>query len=333
MDRSATHDATARIRSWIPANPIAKDPVALLVLSVGIAAIQCAPYPGLRSWMIAGMLASGSGTMYLWLRGRLTMPQVVLGAVVARLAAFPLGPSVTDDTFRYIWDGWVQLDGLNPYALQPEAWMAAASGEVADRYRDLYEQLNSASYFSVYPPVSQLIFAAGAGVDAIVGRRGDVLQSYYAIKAAFLALEIGAVACLTRMVSARTLVLYAWSPLVVLETAGQGHTEAVLVAFLVVAVWAIRDQRAWVASVALAGAAMVKLYPVLLFPLLWRRFGGGGMWPGMAVMIGLSVPYAAWFVPSHVFDSLNLYVRLFEFFCRTVFRRQTSFAYRDGGGF
>ncbi len=319
MDRSATDDATARIRSWIPANLVAADPVALLVLGIGIAAIQCAPHPGLRAWMIAGMLMSGGGTVYLWLRGRVTTPQVVVGAVIARLAAFPLGPSVTDDTFRYIWDGWVQLDGLNPYALRPEGWMAAADGEVADRYRDLYEQLNSASYFSVYPPVSQLIFAAGGGVDAILGQRGDVLQSYYAIKAAFLTLEIGAVACLARMMPARALVLYAWSPLVILETAGQGHTEAALVAFLVGAVWAVRERRAWVASVALAGAAMVKLYPVLLFPLLWRRFGWAGLWPGIVAVIGLSAPYAAWFVPPHVFDSLNLYVRLFEFFAGPYF--------------
>lgn len=264
--------------------------------------------------MIAGMLVSGGGTIYLWLRGRLTMAQVIVGAVIARFAALPLGPSVTDDTFRYIWDGWLQLDGVNPFALRPEEWMTAASVDVADRYRELYEQLNSASYFSVYPPVSQLIFAAGARVDAFLGARGDILESYYAIKAAFLALELGALACLARMVSARTLVLYAWSPLVVLETAGQGHTEAALVAFLVMTVWAVRERRAWGASLALAGTAMVKLYPVLLFPLLWRRFGWAGIWPGVAAMVGLSIPYAAWFVPSHVFDSLNLYVRLFEFF-------------------
>ncbi len=298
---------------------ITPDPVALLVLSVGMAAVQCAPYPDLRAWMIAGMLASGSGTIYLWLRGHVNTSQVILGAIVARLMAFPMGPSVTDDTFRYIWDGWLQFDGVNPYALRPAEWMDTASAGVAERYRELYDHLNSTTYFSVYPPVSQMIFALGGSVDAVLGGRGDILQSYYAIKASFLALELGAVACLARMLSARTLVLYAWSPLVVLETAGQGHTEAALVAFLIMTVWAVRRRQAWIASLALAAATMVKLYPVLLFPLLWRRFGIDGIWPGIVVMTGLSIPYAAWFVPSHVFASLNLYVRLFEFFAGPYF--------------
>lgn len=313
-DRYTTPEIVSRVLSWIP-----RDPAALIVLAVGVAAIQCAPYPDLRAWMIVGMLASGGGTLYLWLNGRLTTPQVILGAVAARLAAFPLGPSVTDDTFRYIWDGWVQLDGMNPYALRPEEWMAAADPIVSERYQDLYDRLNSTSYFSVYPPVSQLIFALGAGVDAALGGRGDVLQSYYTIKAAFLAIEVGAVALLARMVSPRTLVLYAWSPLVVLETAGQGHTEAAVVAFLVATVWAVREGRAWIASGALAGAAMVKLFPVLLFPLLWRRFRWAGIAPGVFVMGLLSIPYLAPFVPSHVMTSLNLYVRLFEFFAGPYF--------------
>ena len=269
--------------------------------------------------MIVGMLASGGGTLYLWLNGRMTTPHVVFGAVLARLAAFPLGPSVTDDTYRYIWDGWVQLDGANPYALQPEEWMASVGATVSERYQDLYDRLNSTTYFSVYPPVSQLIFALGAGVDAVLGGPGNVLQSYYAIKAAFLAIELSGVACLAQMVSSRTFVLYAWSPLVVLETAGQGHTEAAVVAFLVIAMWAVRKQRAWISSVALAGATMVKLFPVLLFPLLWRRFRWAGIVPGVLVMGLLSVPYAALFVPYHVMTSLNLYVQLFEFFAGPYF--------------
>jgi SAM-dependent methyltransferase len=36
-------------------------------------------------------------------------------------------------------------------------------------------------------------------------------------------------------------------------------------------------------------------------------------------MVGLSAPYAAWYVPPHVLDSLNLYVRLFEFFAGPYF--------------
>lgn len=303
--------------SWIP-----RDPIAWGVLALGITGIQLAPYGTHRAWMIAAMLMSGAGTVWLWLQDRLSTRQVLAGALVARFAAFPLAPSVTDDIYRYIWDGWMQLEGVNPYRFRPADWMEAVrdSSTGSDTlYSTLFPYLNSSEYFSVYPPVSQLIFLFGAAVDAAIGSRGDWIQSYYGIKAGFALLEIGGLALLARMIPARALVLYAWSPLVILETAGQGHTEAALVFFVVVAVWAVRQQRAVLASVFIGGAAMVKLYPILLLPLLWRRFGWRGVWPGLVSLIVVSVPYAAVYTPANVLTSLNLYVSLFEFFAGPYF--------------
>jgi SAM-dependent methyltransferase len=58
---------------------------------------------------------------------------------------------------------------------------------------------------------------------------------------------------------------------------------------------------------------MVKLYPVVLYPLLLRRFGMRGLWPGLVVMAALATPYAATYVIPHMLDSVRLYTSLFEF--------------------
>jgi SAM-dependent methyltransferase len=292
------------------------DPVAIVVW-LGIAGVAfCASMPGAHAALVMLGLASTAGTVWLWHRDRLSTAQVLAGAVAARFLFLPLEPSLTDDTFRYVWDGWLQWEGINPYEFRPSAVVSPEDGTMGS---ELYQRLNSKEFFSVYPPISQMVFAFGASVDALIGESGSWRQSYFAIKSVFVLLEIAGLALLARMLAARWLVLYAWSPLVVLETAGQGHTEAALVFFLIAAVWAVRAVRPGLASLALTGAALVKLYPVLLFPLLVRRFGWRSLLPGAVAGALLCLPYAEPFVIPNVLTSLDLYVRLFEFFAGPYF--------------
>ena len=231
------------------------------------------------------------------------MTEVLWGAILLRLAFFPLLPDLTDDPFRYIWDGWLQLEGINPYKFVP-------SDPALEGFRDrgLYENLNSQEYYSIYPPLSQLVFALGALFD------GDGwITAYYTIKAVFVAAELVGTLILSRLTDARNVLLYAWNPLVLIEAAGQAHTEALLVPLLFGAVWAVRQQKGSVASLAVAGAGLVKLYPFALGPYLLRRFGWRAVWPGALLVGGISLPYAAPYVLPHIRASADLFFELFEF--------------------
>lgn len=280
----------------------------LLVLAGGLAVclaamIFAAARPEYWSVFTGFALASGLLVGLLWLRGGLPLTWVLGLAAGARLMAFVLPPVLSDDAYRYIWDGLVQHEGINPYRFAPADVML--SGLHAS---PLFELLNSAEYFSVYPPLSQFVFFLGGWVYD-----GDWITSYYVIKAVFVVAEWGSVLLLSRMTSTRMLLLYALHPLVIIEVAGQGHTEALMVAALVVAVWCVRRAKPRWASVALGAAAMVKLYPLVLFPLLIRRYGWRGLWPGVLFMAGMSLPYAAVYVIPQVLESLRLYTSLFEF--------------------
>ena len=287
--------------------PVApSDPVAWGVLALLLALPLLAPHPSLRGAFVTCATIAGVGTVLLWWRGRLSTLQVLGAAFVLRLAFLPLVPSLTDDTFRYVWDGWMQWEGINPYRYAPSN---AALAEWHDTH--VYESMNSADYYSVYPPVSQAIFALGAAVQDLLG--GSWHASYFTIKGVMVLLEGAALLGLARLIRPSLLVLYAWSPLVLLETAGQGHTEAALVFFLVATIACVRAGRAGWASVALAGAGLVKIYPFVLFPYLIRRFGFKRVLPGIAAAAVALLPFAAPYVLPHVKTSLDLYVRLFEF--------------------
>ncbi len=262
-----------------------------------------AAVPSLWTLLVAACFVAGAGLLGLWWQDVLSTREVIWGAILLRLAFLPLLPGLTDDPFRYIWDGWLQLDGINPYRYVPSDAALAPYQDTA-----LYEKLNSPEYYSIYPPLLQYVFAFGA-----LFYDGDWLVPYYVLKITFVAAELAGVAILARLTSARNLLLYAWNPLVLIETAGQGHTEALLVPLLFGALWAVRQGRGGLASAAIAGAGLVKIYPFALGPFLLRRFGGRAVWPGALVVAGLSVPYAAPYALPHIKESVDLFAQLFEF--------------------
>jgi alpha-1,6-mannosyltransferase len=255
------------------------------------------------SFLVGACFVAGGGLVVLWWRDVLSTTEVLWGAILLRLAFLPLLPELTDDPFRYVWDGWLQLEGINPYRFVP-------SDPALERFQDaeMYEKLNSQEYYSIYPPLLQLFFCFGA-----LFYDGGWILPYYVLKTAFVVVELVGVAILARLTSPRNLLLYAWNPLVLIETAGQGHTEALLVPLLFAALWAVRRQRGGLASVAIAGAGLVKLYPFALGPFLLRRFGWRAVWPGALVVVGLSIPYAAPYAIPHIKESADLFAQLFEF--------------------
>ncbi len=60
--------------------------------------------------------------------------------------------------------------------------------------------------------------------------------------------------------------LFAWNPLVIYETAGNGHNDVVMVFFILLGVWALLRGRFTSAALALVAGALIKFVPVLLLP-------------------------------------------------------------------
>ncbi len=277
----------------------------LLVLAMGGMAWGAAA-PETRGAFVASALAAGALCVLVWKHGDVSMPVVIGLALAFRLAVCWLPPTLSDDAYRYVWDGLVQAEGHNPYLHAPDSPDLEAL-----RDEPLYEELNSQRLHTVYPPVSQLVFRIGA----VFYDRGWVV-SWFVIKGILALLEFGAVLVLARMLSPRQLLLYAWNPAVALVGAGQGHSEAAMALFLALALYALRKDQGVRASVWLACAGGVKLYPFLLLPFLWRRFG----WKSVAASLGMALLPALPFLHVGITDimqnmgsSLHLYVRLFEF--------------------
>lgn len=276
--------------------------IGLLACCVAVMAVA-ARDPSFWHVFVAASLTAGGLVVLIWRRADVRMSVVVALAVVFRLAFVGLPPVLSDDAYRYVWDGFIQTQGVNPYLHPPEA---AALADYQDE--PVYQELNSAAYYSVYPPLSQLIFRIG-GYFYQYGWQ----VSYYVIKGMLATLEFGAVIVLAQVLGPAALLLYAWNPLVLIAGAGQAHGEAALALFFALTLWAARRGRGGEAAVWLACAGWVKLYPFVLFPLLWRRFGWKSAAFGIVAAVALAMPFAHPAALSNVWSSLDLYVRFFEF--------------------
>ncbi len=192
---------------------------------------------------------------------RLSLAVIVLFAILTRVILLPTRPTLSDDMYRYVWDGRVQAHGLSPYRFPPDA------RELFDVRRGdsgVWRFINRKDAITVYPPGAQLAFAA---VWRMVG---DSVTGY---KTVFVLAELAGAALLLGML--RTLrqpperiLLYLWSPLLVFEVAQAGHVDGLMLPLLILAFWARLKERPWLLGAALGAATLVKLFPALLLPAL-----------------------------------------------------------------
>jgi hypothetical protein len=208
------------------------------------------------------------GLVYLWAvqhlfdnPGEGGLRVVVLFAVIFYLTLIWTGPLFDNDIYRYLWDGKVSLNGINPYRYAP-------ADPALSHLRDgLHGFVGYPLVHTVYPPAAQLIFLP---MRFLAGESLIMARAFLGLF--FLGSVIAAVGLLGLAGMDRRMVLvYAWNPLVLKEFADSGHIDTSAVFFLLVSIWALFRGRETLSGAALAAASLVKFYPLFSFPFLFWR--------------------------------------------------------------
>lgn len=287
-------------RRWVPLGV-----GAVLVLSLVMTARIPEAGAGWRVAFVAIHLVGSAGLFVYLRRATVSVRRLIGVAVVLRLLALPMLPTLSDDGYRYLWDGLVAQEAqVSPYDYRPsDPVLAPWQSET------VFEAMNSPAYYSVYPPASQAVFRLSTLGYRTVGWEA----SWWMLKLLLVLAEGVGIVALARRVGATRAAYYAWSPLAVVEIAGQGHTEALVVAGLGAALWAGATRVPW-ASVGVMVAALAKLYPFALLPMAWRRDGVWGFVASAALAVLLSAPVWSPDAGSHVRESLGLFLGTLDAF-------------------
>lgn len=200
---------------------------------------------------------------------------VMVVAFALRAAVFPVEPVLSDDVYRYLWEGRVVVAGGDPYRHAPDA-----PGLAALRDSVIHPRVNHPGLATIYPPGAMAQFALmAAAAPGLAGWKAWVVLNDLALCAVLVWW------CRRREGSALPAIAYAWNPLVIAEYAGQGHHDPTAFLWMGVAL-AIADRRPMLSAAALAMSVMTRLVPILVLPFLWRD------WPIRArvLALGLLVP-------------------------------------------
>jgi len=265
-------------RRWLP-----------LVL-VALAGQALALWFGLRHEWFSSILQTESVAAALFVvalvglwryRGPAAGMLVVAGAILLQLAALGAGPSSSDDVYRYVWDGKVQLAGVDPYRYPPSApeldrlrgdtlFYPARPGcpwRLPDRR---CSRVNRPDVHTIYPPVAEGAFT--------LARLGSLGRSDGPFPLQMLA-ALGVVAVSVLLVRrARSRgdpawwpALWAWCPVTAVELANNGHIDWLAALLTAGGLIACAVRRPLLAGGLVGAAIATKLYPALVLPAMLRR--------------------------------------------------------------
>jgi hypothetical protein len=265
-------------------------------------------------------LALGGGALYMIALyalehtpdNRAVLWLVLLGALAFRLTLFPQPPSLSTDLHRYRWDGHVQNEGWNPYAIAPTDPRLAPLRDAG------WSVMPVPEIPTMYPPLSELVFRA----------TWRFLPGPIGFKLPFLLADLAIAAMLAgwiRSTGGRNyqLAIYAWNPLVVVEFASSGHNDALAIAAVVATLLIIRRFPA-MSTLTLTAGALAKAFPASLLPLAlfrasWPRKLRG--WLAMSARAALATlciwPY--WRAWPQFLTMMNYYQLIFRGYHSSIY--------------
>ncbi len=182
-------------------------------------------------------------------------------------------PNLSQDFYRFIWDGRMLLEGFNPYLSLPEVWVAQGNAPIAQA-QELYNgmgQLNG-SHYTNYPPMSQFCYF----IAALFASK-SILGSAMVFRVLIILADVGTFFFGRKLLQAlklpeKNIFWYILNPFIIIELTGNLHFEAVMVFFIIWSLYLLHKGYWYWAAVILALSVSVKLIPLLFLPLFFQKF-------------------------------------------------------------
>lgn len=240
-------------------------------------------------------------------------------AAAFRLLLWWSQPIQEVDFYRYLWDGRVTANGINPYLYSPAQIDQASRGSntspvlarlvelknSSPELQTIFSRVHQRDVPTIYPPFSQAVFAA---VALMTPANVSVAWQIRILKFILLVYDLATVTLVWLILRQLTMptgrvIAYAWCPLVLKEFANSAHLDSIVVCLVTLAVWLLikahstgeKSKRVvfdGMAAGAWALAILAKIFPVILAPVFirvwWMRF----RWRGF-LFVGLAAAVVA----------------------------------------
>ena len=254
--------------------------------------------------------------------------------ITARVLFLPAIPNLSQDFYRFIWDGRLLILGINPYVFTPG--QLANGSQIAQDLISLDTIPNAkaliqgmgnlnASHYSNYPPINQLCFALAA-----LFAKNSILGSVIGLRILIIGADIGILyfgkKLLERLkMPVKNIFWYFLNPFIIIELTGNLHFEAVMLFFVIWSLYLLDTKRWVLAAITLGISISVKLVPLLFLPLFYKYlvpkglFGKGFWkmkkfyWVTLATIVLCFAPFVSKTFITNFSATIGLWFQSFEF--------------------
>ncbi len=195
-------------------------------------------------------------------------------AILIRLIFLPVVPNLSQDFYRFIWDGRMLAQGLNPYLTRPQDYIEAGDFSIVAQAQQLYEGMGTlnGSHFTNYPPVNQLVFVIAGFLSG-----KNVIGGMVILRLSIILADVGTIIYGKKLLQKMGLpnyhiFWYALNPFIIIEMTGNLHFESVMLFFVVWSLYLLSQKRWILSAVIFALSISTKLLPLLLLPLFMQYF-------------------------------------------------------------
>ncbi len=227
-------------------------------------------------------------------------------------------PNLSQDFYRFIWDGRMILEGINPYLFTPESFISKGVFPVYQA-QELYNGMGvlNGSHFTNYPPVNQLCFVI-AGLFAGKSILGSAIVMRIIIISADLGTFYFGKKILEKLnIPIHNIFWYILNPFVIIELTGNLHFEGVMLFFLVWSLYLLHQKKWKLAAIVFACSISIKLIPLIFLPLLFKKL----QWKkslGFYAIVGIfsTISFAPFMTAKFIYNYLEtvaLWFQRFEF--------------------
>lgn len=236
-------------------------------------------------------------------------------AILLRIIALFNEPVLSDDYFRFIWDGKMMLAHINPFHYTPQEYILGHRPDVYLNY--LLANMNSPEYHTIYPPVMQYLFAFAVWLFPTNVYGSMLVMKLFIFAAELFSLRLLYLYALKKNIGTRNILWYALNPLIIVELTGNVHFEGLLLCFFLALLYYLDSGKYKSAGIFWALAVCTKMIPLILAPLLFRYMG----WRkfilfcslALGTMLLLTLPFLSVPFIEGIRSSGRLFFHLFEF--------------------
>ena len=239
-------------------------------------------------------------------------------AIAARIILIFSIPKLSNDFYRFLWDGNLITNGMNPYLHTPLDIMRFNMTEfpVIDELFVGMSGLSKENY-TCYPPLNELI----CSIPPILAPKNMLYQLVW-LRIIIILAEIGTIYLFRQILtklkrSGESVIIYALNPLVILEITGNLHFEGIMLFFLLFAFYLFLERKYILSAILFASAVSIKLIPLIFLPVLFRKLP---FRKSVAYFLIVELVIVIFFLPfnplkifPNFFESLQLYFLNFEF--------------------